>query len=124
MNKTLIVCETGIRQDSEGRYCLNDLHRAAGNHNKHRPSIWFANQQARELAAELEAENPASKAISFQRGRGITGTYVGKELVYAYAMWISPAFHLKVIRAYDELQTQGIAFSERAVSLVASGEVS
>ena len=33
------------------------------------------------------------------------GTYVVKELVYSFAMWVIPAFHPKVVRAYDALVT-------------------
>ena len=104
MNNPLVLCGTAIRQDVEGRYCLNDLHRSSGDVNHHRPSKWLATKQAQELITEIELE-ARIRASNSVRGHGITATYVVKELVYAYAMWISPAFHLAVIRAYDAIVT-------------------
>lgn len=121
----LTIAHLTIHQDEHGRYSLNDLYKAAGGENRHRPSLWMANKQTKELVAELELEAgiPAQDANRsgpefglrseqefLLRKRpivtvstGVPGTYVVKELVYAYAMWISPAFTLKVIRAYDAL---------------------
>ena len=84
-----------------GMYSLNDLHKAAGAENKHRPNYFFTNQQTKELLAEIEIAG--IPAIEAKQG---VGTYVCKELVYAYAMWISPKFHLHVIRAFDQMATQ------------------
>lgn len=95
----LSIADTAIRQDEAGRYCLNDLHRAAGAEAKHQPANWLRMQQTQELVAELDRDSiPQIRGIESKQG---LGTFVAKELVYAYAMWISPAFHLKVIRAYD-----------------------
>lgn len=101
----LIIASSTIRQDSAGRYSLNDLHRAAGGENRHRPSIWVENRQTRQLADQLESEAGIPALVSIH-GSAAPGTYAARELVYAYAMWISPAFHLAVIRAYDALVTQ------------------
>lgn len=95
-----------VKQDQEGRYCLNDLHRASGGEPKNRPNEWLRNSQTEGLVRELETGFPVTKPVEVIKGRGITGTYVVKELVYAYAMWISASFHLKVIRAYDQMVTQ------------------
>ena len=100
----LVVANTTVRQDTDGRYCLNDLHRAAGGANKHRPSLWVENQQTRALVAHLEGEAGIPALVSIHGG-GAPGTFAVRELVYAYAMWISAAFHLQVIRAYDALAT-------------------
>ncbi|UAW00998.1 hypothetical protein [Ralstonia phage RPZH3] len=106
----IAINNTSIRRDANGRYCLNDLHRAAGGEKRHQPSDFLRTQHTSDLVAELtDPENPgAAPAAPVQtiRGGAEQGTYVAKELVYAYAMWISAAFHLKVIRTFDAVQHQ------------------
>ena len=104
-----------IRQDAEGRYCLNDLHRAAGGDNKHRPVYFLDRDETADLCDAIAVEKVGIPTVSTLPGRN-GGTYVAKELVYAYAMWISAVFHLKVIRAYDTLATKGIAVHENAAA--------
>ena len=96
-----------IRKDSEGRYCLNDLHKAAGNEAKHQPNLWLRLDGTEDLVDELIKQTPHFCGIKRAVGRN-GGTYVCEELVYAYAMWISPSFHLKVIRVFKEYATKGM----------------
>lgn len=99
----IVIGGVTIRQDSAGRYCLNDLHRAAGGEKRHQPSDWLRTKQAIELIEAIsnsgDSRNSPVVAVPGRHG----GTYVVKELVYAYAMWVSAAFQLTVIRAYDTL---------------------
>ena len=52
MNPTIAINQIQIRE-TKGLYCLNDLHRAAGNEKCHQPSNWLNTQQTQELIAEL-----------------------------------------------------------------------
>lgn len=104
-----------IRQDDQGRFCLNDLHRAAGKEQRHKPVHWLDNEQTKRLIDECAKsliQSEVGISTSFENkslapvvvlkgGNGPQGTYVIRELVYAYAMWISPAFHLRAIRFLD-----------------------
>lgn len=109
----LQISNISIRQDSDGRYCLNDLHKASGGELKYRPQYWLAHQQTKDLIAEIEVEAGIPASVTIKGGKlQNQGTYVVKELVYAYAMWISASFSLKVIRAYDALQSQAAEKSE------------
>lgn len=99
----IVISDTIIHQDSEGRYCLNDLHQAAGGDSKFRPTFFFRLDSTKALIEQLRcADMHTLNPIEIIQGKGkIQGTFVVKELVYAYAMWISAEFMLKVIRTYD-----------------------
>lgn len=100
MHTQLTIATRNIRQHNN-RYLLNDIHKASGGENRHSPRYFLSNKQTKDLVNEIEKDGiPSFKSI--QR----VGTYACKELVYAYAMWISPRFHLHVIRAFDQLTQQ------------------
>jgi len=104
--QNLIIANVSIRQ-FDGLYSLNDLRDAAvesGITKDIRPNEWLSLEQTKGLAEILITEKPGNKPIDSRAGR-YGGTYVAKELVYAYAMWISPKFNLKVIRAFDSIAT-------------------
>lgn len=93
----LIIASTTIRRDAEGRFSLNDLHRAAGGEAADRPGYWLVNQKTAELIRELETTGIS--AVNTIEGRG-GGTYVAEQLVVSYAAWISPKFHLEVLNNF------------------------
>ena len=112
MNASLSILGTKIRQDAEGRFCLNDCHKAAGGLKKDGPSYFLATGKAQELIRKLASEGHTGKSVSPLNvvNDGINnGTYASKEVIYAYAMWINVDFHLTVIRAFDALVTGQIA---------------
>jgi len=120
----LVIGDFQIRQDEDGRYCINDLHKAGGGMDKHKPSNFLRSEQTKDLIKEIEqssmmlkSENHNLSAINVVRGRGKDqGTYVVEDLVYSYAMWISAKFHLTVIRAYKMLTTQWKVDSRQTIS--------
>ena len=90
-----------------GCQSLNDLHRVSGSEDKHRPSLFIRLDTTQELVSEIQKEVKSTDLIfKTTGGRGMRGTYACEELVLAYAMWISPKFHLVVLRAFIAMHKQ------------------
>lgn len=117
MNNLIRIGNTPIRQDNEGRYCLNDLHKASGGLAKDKPAKWTRLSAFKALVKEITGcphlDIPAMKTV--KGNYAYQGTFVVKELVYAYAMWISPKFSLQVIQAYDQMVTQPVQPAQPAL---------
>ncbi len=109
----LIILETPI-STFENLYSLNDLHKASGNERKHQPYLFLRLEQTKDLIKELESttqicvvENKSdlgiTRSVKVINGGRNRGTYVCEELMLSYAMWISPKFHLTVLRTFLDL---------------------
>lgn len=124
----LITLDIDRIKQVDGLYCLNDLHKASGGADKHRPAYFMARAETKALVSAIEQNyddgipsslsqkanngNPSSVkpvAVKVIKGNFAAGskqgTYACRELVYAYAMWISADFYLSVIRVFDVFNT-------------------
>ena len=84
----LVIVDTDIHTDAEGRYSLNDLHKAAGGEERHRPRHFLAAQQTRALIDAIsnspDLENgDRGIPLSVKKGGHNQGSYGAKEQVYA-----------------------------------------
>ena len=111
MSNQLIILDQEIRP-YENLFSLNDLHVSSGGNLKHKPSNFIRLDTTKDLITEIEKDN--QHALKIIRGTN-GGTYACEELVLAYAMWISPKFHLIVLRAFLAMhrkQPQQLALPE------------
>lgn len=108
----LAILNTSIRS-YENLFSLNDLHQASGNLVKHKPAFFLRIDMTKDLITEIEKETPnALKVIRGAQG----GTYACEELMLAYAMWISPKFHLIVLRAFLNLHKKSTALLSNTIT--------
>lgn len=95
-----LVINSQAISSHNGLFSLNDLHKVSGGAKKHEPYQFMRNQETKELITEIESEKQIAYETVIGKGKN-QGTFVCRELVYRYAMWISPKFSLMVIRAFD-----------------------
>ena len=101
----ILTLGTSAIREHDGLFSLNDIHAASGGEEKHRPQQFMRLDQTQALIAEIQSSNAQISAFKTKRGAH-GGTYACRELVIAYAAWISAAFHLKVIRVFLNAQVQ------------------
>lgn len=115
----LTILKTAIRT-FDNLYSLNDLHLASGGEDKHRPTFFIRLDTTKDLIKEIESENSdvqiCTSTKSLRTGAN-KGTWACEELALAYATWISPKFHLVVLRAFiamhkGEVKNQQLALPE------------
>ncbi|HHH0684222.1 TPA: KilA-N domain-containing protein [Yersinia enterocolitica] len=101
MNTLLTIDGHPIRQFLGDLYCLNDLHKASGGAPRQKPPFWIRTKSTQKIIEGVKRLRPF--AIRVIRGGDLQGTYASKELAFAYAIWISPEFYIRVISECSQI---------------------
>lgn len=103
MTKLIVIENTVVRQDAFGRYCLNDLHRAAVAQGKatesQRPSNFLRGEG---IASFVQSLSNAQKRASVNviKGGLESGTWADELVAIRYAAWIEPTFEVQVYEQF------------------------
>ena len=120
--KSINIADTVVTTDLAGRFCLNDLHKAAMASGRatdsHRPGNFLKSPGVEAFAQILsDATNIAS--VETIRGGPRQGSYGVELIVLRYAAWIDPEFEVQVYKSFHSVaagQAPAAAPARSAVS--------
>lgn len=120
MNSLVVIDEVSIRTDVHGRYCLNDLHKAAMANGKatesQRPGEFLKSDPVQAFISILDEENRCDQnriaqkignvqictSVHSVKGGKSQGTYAVELVAIRYASWIDPSFEVRVYRTFQQ----------------------
>lgn len=107
MSQSITLSNTAIRRDAEGRYSLNDLHKAAmasGKANKktHQPANFLRSDGVQAFIGVLDSDPQNRGSVVTSKGGVAQGTYADELVALRYAAWINPAFEVEVYRTFRD----------------------
>ena len=91
---SLSVVGVKVRQDSEGRYSLNDLHKAAvanGQATESQSPAKFLRIASAKAFVNILETGQGESPVNTIKGRGITGTFSTKPVAIEYFRWLCGA---------------------------------
>lgn len=94
------IANTEVFVNENGLYSLMDLHKASGLGRGYIPSQFLEIKPTMSLVAYLQGKHGKDAVIQARKGGVSAGYCACKQLVVAYAMWLSPEFYDKVIQTF------------------------
>jgi hypothetical protein len=103
----LTVFDTNVHLDQDGRFSLNDIHKAAMAKGyatpSQIPSAFLSSDKVKDFIRVLELET-GKPVIKTRKGRGITGTYAVRLIALRYAGWLRAEVEIEVYDTFDQVK--------------------